>query len=178
MAQQLPSVSSQPPGSAPLILSLALPSIPGKVVQRIARDNPDLKEMLSDNIALAKRLRESLPSFPSFHTTSRFREVADPITWVYCFLNFIAVKVDDHQARSLIAYAQTILKTARRVGVAGLRRALQGPTICRWSRRWHLQSSEMPVVATAPRFARGACHLTTPPQNVQWHRWTSKSPPT
>ena len=120
LAQQLPAAAHQPPKSPPLILSPALPPIPGKVVEKILRgENPDLKEMLSDNLALAKRIRESHPSFPSFGTMSRFREVSDPITWVYCFLNFIAVKVDDAHTRSLIAYVQIVLDMARRHGGSG-----------------------------------------------------------
>ncbi len=42
--------------------------------------NTELKDMLSDNVALAKRLRESMPNLAPFGATSRFREVSDPIS--------------------------------------------------------------------------------------------------
>ena len=124
LAQQLPltsSPSSSVAKAAPLMLSPALPPIPGKVVDKIHRgENPDLKEMLADNIALAKRLQESgTGPFGTMIMSSRYREIADPITWVFCFLNFVAVKVEDEKTRELIAYAQIILDMARRHGGTG-----------------------------------------------------------
>ena len=50
---------------------------------------------------------------------SHFREMSDPIAWVYCFFNLIAVKVDDEHTRSLIALSQIVLDVARRHGGSG-----------------------------------------------------------
>ena len=63
LAQQLPSVTGhQTSRVSPLILSPAFPPIPGKVIEKIQRgENPDLKEILSDNVALSKRLHFVLP---------------------------------------------------------------------------------------------------------------------
>ena len=105
----------------PLILSPALPPIPGKVVEKIQKgENPDLKELLSDNIALAKKLAESHQAFPGpLQSVSKFQEISDPLSWIYCFLSFIAVKLDNEEARGLIAYAQIILDLARKHGGSG-----------------------------------------------------------
>ena len=71
--------------------------------------------MLSDNIALAKRLHEAHQAYPSpLHTGSKFREVTDPLSWVFCFLNFVAVKSEDPETRALLAYAQIIVDMARK----------------------------------------------------------------
>ena len=115
------STSTHVSKAMPLILSPALPPIPGKVVEKIQKgENPDLKELLSDNIALAKKLAESHPAFPGpLQSVSKFREISDPLLWIYCFLSFIAVKLDNEEARGLIAYAQIILDLARKHGGSG-----------------------------------------------------------
>ena len=115
------STSTHVSKAMPLILSPALPPIPGKVVEKIQKgENPDLKELLSDNIALAKKLAESHPVFPGpLQSVSKFREISDPLSWIYCFLSFIAVKLDNEEARGLIAYAQIILDLARKHGGSG-----------------------------------------------------------
>ncbi len=122
LAQQLtPGAMPQPSRALPLILSPALPPIPGKLVEKIRKgENPDLKDMLSDNIALAKRLNEAHQAYPSpLHSGSKFREVTDPLSWVFCFLNFMAVKSEDPETRGLIAYAQIVLDLARKHGGTG-----------------------------------------------------------
>ena len=115
------SASTHVSKAAPLILSPALPPIPGKIVEKIQKgENPDLKKLLSDNIALAKKLAESHQVFPGpLQSVSKFQEISDPMSWIYCFLSFIAVKLDNKEARGLIAYAQIILDLVRRHGGSG-----------------------------------------------------------
>ena len=54
----------------------------------------DLKDMLSDNVALKKRLDE-VGTMNHLQLSSKYCEIQYPLSWVYCFLSFIAAKVDD-----------------------------------------------------------------------------------
>ena len=76
----------------------------------------DLKDMLSDNVALKKRLDE-VGAINHLQLSSKYREIQYPLSWVYCFLGFIAAKVDDPFSLQLIAYTQLVLGLAiRHVG--------------------------------------------------------------
>ncbi len=114
----------------PLILSPSLPPIPGKVVERIKNgENPDLKDMLSDNIALAKCLHEA--HWPTKHIPlcSKFREVTDPLSWVFCFSN---VKSEDRtRKQGRWSHMQIMLDLVRKHRVAGLRHSLPSSIVRR-----------------------------------------------
>lgn len=80
----------------------------------------DLKELLCDNIALHLRLSETNPAGVSHQlVTSKMREITDPLAWVYCYLSFMAVKLQSPEARNLIAYGQIVLHLARKHGGRG-----------------------------------------------------------
>ena len=86
----------------------------------------DFKEFLPDNAALIQRLQDlgqaGHPLSTYAHTvasSSRLREVQDPLTWASCFLAFMAARVDHGEARELAAYGQIILHLARKHGGSG-----------------------------------------------------------
>ncbi len=82
----------------------------------------DFKELLADNVALLQRLQELGPSHQANHpllTSSRLREIQDPLSWVSCFLGFLATKVDCSETRELAAYGQIIVHLARKHGGKG-----------------------------------------------------------
>ena len=120
-----PSGSLQPlaaPAKAsPLILSSALPPIPAKVVDRIrASTFVDLKELLPDNMALLQRLQETnTGSQVASSSSSRMRDIRDPLTWAACFMGFVAARADLPGTRDLLAYGQLILQLARQHGGGG-----------------------------------------------------------
>ena len=116
----LPQTTTSSKSHTPaLILSSALPPIPGKIVEKIRTGAyVDLKDMLSDNMALKKRLDE-VGAMNHLQLSSKYREIQDPLSWVYCFLSFIVAKVDDPLSRQLIAYTQLVLDLARRHGGKG-----------------------------------------------------------
>ena len=108
----------------PLVYSPALPPVPAKAMEKIRTDVYfDLKELLPDNAALLQRLQD-LGNFAaavshSHSSTVRLREINNPLTWVFCFLSFMAAKTDSEQTRDMIAYAQIIIQLARRHGGTG-----------------------------------------------------------
>ena len=109
-----PAVGSKP---QPLMLSSALPPIPTKVVEKILKgDNLDMKELLADNVALLRRIQEVNAGInhQAITTTSKLREIADPLTWTYCMLSFLAVKVPHPETRQIVAYMQIIIDLARK----------------------------------------------------------------
>ena len=111
----LPSVSTGPP---PLSLSLAFAPIPGKALDKIRNGSYiDFKELLFDNVELVKRLRELGASSPHLQvqvpgSISRMREIKDPLTWVRCFLLFLAARVDHQETRDLVAYTIIVINLA------------------------------------------------------------------
>ena len=50
---------------------------------------------------------------------SRMRDVTDPVTWIYCYLSFVAVLCLEGRVRELLAYAQIIIQLARSHGGTG-----------------------------------------------------------
>ena len=103
-----------------LVMSSALPPIPAKVVERFRSwAHVELKELLPDNVALLQWLQETntlgqVPRHPSC-----LRDIRDPLTWVTCFLAFVAAKVDNKETRELLAYGQIILLLAHKHGGLG-----------------------------------------------------------
>lgn len=45
---------------------------------------------------------------------SRLREVYDPLTWIYCYLAYVAAKIDHRETRDLLAYGLIVLHLARK----------------------------------------------------------------
>ena len=114
-----------PPGPPPLSLSSAFAPIPGKVLDWIRSGAyVDFKALLSDNAELVKRLQElRVPTpFLSGHTQSKLCEVPDPLSWVRCFLLFMAARSDHPETRELAAYAVIIIDIARSHGGFGWQR--------------------------------------------------------
>ncbi|XP_019858996.1 PREDICTED: uncharacterized protein LOC109587203 [Amphimedon queenslandica] len=125
-----PLANLGPSKTPPLVLSSALPPIPGKVVESIRSGAfVDFRDLLSDNVALRQRVIDTgLLGSQSL----RLREIGDVETWLCCFLAFVAAKVDCRETRDLMAYGQIILMLARKHGGLGWRaydahfRQLQG----------------------------------------------------
>ena len=80
----------------------------------------DFEEFLSDNIILLQRLRELgqggpiLPGVQPLVNSSRLQEIADPLSWVSCFLAFMASRVDNQETRELAAYGLIVLQLSRK----------------------------------------------------------------
>ena len=110
------STSSKTP---PLVLSSALPAIPGKVVGTIrAGGYIDFKEILPDNMALRRRLMEA--GWGATHSqASNSQVIKDVTTWVHFFLSFVAAKVDSEETRQLMAYGQIVIMLVTKYGRLG-----------------------------------------------------------
>ena len=90
-------------------------------MEKVQRGNyVELKELLPYNVALLQRLQEvgGQPQVPA-SSQSRLRDIRDPLTWVACFLSFVAAKVNHAETRELMAYGQIVLQLARRHGGLG-----------------------------------------------------------
>ena len=106
----------------PLVVSSALPPVPGKLVKNVQSGMfVDMKEILSDNVSLLQRLGEissgQLPHNPSLSV--KLRVVPDILTWVYCFLEYISIQSQDKFTRDLVTYARVIVHLAQRHGGKG-----------------------------------------------------------
>ncbi len=65
-------------------------------------------------MALVKRIRE-VSSGPNMTiNSSRMRDITDPLSWVFCYLSFVAAKNADLGSRDLLAYGQIIIELARK----------------------------------------------------------------
>ena len=108
----------------PLVVSSALPPVPGKLVRKVQSGMfVDMKEILSDNVSLLQRLGEissgQLPQNPSLSV--KLREVPDILTWVYCFLEYISIRSQDKFTRDLCQSHSPPGSTSRWQGMVGLR---------------------------------------------------------
>ena len=111
-----PLASLGPSRTTPLVLSSALPPIPGKVAEAIrAGHYVDFKDLLPDNVALRQRVVDT-EILGSSNQNLRLREVGDVETWL---LAFVAAKVESPETRELMAYGQIILILARKHGGMG-----------------------------------------------------------
>ena len=109
-----PLASLGPSRTTPLVLSSALPPIPGKVVEAIrAGHYVDSKDLLPDNVALRQRMVDT-GILGSSNQNLRLHEVGDVETWLHCFLAFMAAKVESSETRELMAYGQIILMLVRK----------------------------------------------------------------
>ena len=105
--------------AVPLVLSSALPPVPARAVDKIRSGLfIDFKELLPDNVALSQRLAET-SSLLSGAPPARLREVTDILTWISCFLYFVAARSEDSVTRDLMAYGLIVLHLARKHGGRG-----------------------------------------------------------
>ena len=126
LTTQLP-IESQAPGlpkPAALTISASLPPIPAKAVEKIrAGVFIDFKELLTDNIALLQRLQDvgqpGQHPLSALTTAARMRDIQDPLTWVFCFLAYMAARVDHEETRQLAAYGQIVIHLAHKHGGRG-----------------------------------------------------------
>ena len=109
------------PSTPPLVLASALPPVPGKAVEKILKGQfIDFKELLMDNVALMTQLQElGAGAASAAGSHSRLRDISDPVTWVYCYLSFVAVLCPDPRTRELLAYGHIIMQLARSHGGVG-----------------------------------------------------------
>ena len=109
------------PRTAPLVLSSALPPIPAKAVEKIQGGGfIDFKELLVDNSMLLQRLQElgiSNQNLPVHQ--SRLREVQDPLTWLSCYLMFMATRIAHPETRDMVAYGLIVTHLVRKHGGRG-----------------------------------------------------------
>ena len=120
LATPLSSLGPAPVGIAvPLVLSSALPPVPARAVDKIRSGLfIDFKELLPDNVALSQRLAET-SSLLSGAPPAHLREVTDILTWISCFLYFVAARSEDSVTRDLMAYGLIVLHLARKHGGRG-----------------------------------------------------------
>ena len=111
----LPPVSQ----SQGLVLSSALKPIPACLVGRITSGQfTEMRDLLTDNIALHDQL-EALQG--TYHLTTlpnsirpRVREAPSLISWVYCFMAYVATRTSDTQTRDMLTYCRLLIQEALR----------------------------------------------------------------
>jgi hypothetical protein len=78
----------------------------------------DFREMLPDNVALLEQLSTLGNSNPA-PTTARLRELKDPLSWVFCFMYYIAASSSDPLTQQLAAYGQIVVHLCQKHGGSG-----------------------------------------------------------
>ena len=100
-----------------LVHYTALQPIPAHLVRRIvSREFMEMRELLSDNLALHDQLEvvhgpllsRSTPG--SLH--ARIQKVPSLTSWVYCFAAYMAVRTTDPLTRDVLAYCCLIIREA------------------------------------------------------------------
>ena len=116
----LPHLTPKDSASGAVILSSALPPIGARLAGKIrSRQFVAMKELLADNMALHGQL-EDLPSQAgSASRPHRFREIDSPLTWVFCFLAYVAVQTEDAMTRDMLTYARLVIREAQCHGGPG-----------------------------------------------------------
>ena len=105
-------------------LSPATEPFPRKLVEKIqAGQFVEMKELLSDNIALLQQLdvfqgQCAMPVLPGA-LKPRLREVATLPSWLYSYLAYVALRSPDPATRDRLAYGRLLLREAQRHGGAG-----------------------------------------------------------
>ena len=82
-----------------------------------------MRDLLSDNIALHDQLETiqgayHISAIPN-HTRPRIREVPSLISWVFCFLAYVATRTTDQPTRDMLSYCRLLIREALRHGGAG-----------------------------------------------------------
>ena len=117
---------SQPPTTAAsgMILSSSIEPIPPRLVQRIQSGQfVEMRELLSDNLALFQQMetlhgQASWSLAPPSHRP-RTREVPSLVSWLFCFITYVAVKTTDPITKDMLAYCHLIIREALRHGGTG-----------------------------------------------------------
>ena len=103
--------------AAPFFLSQAFGPVPEKLVKRIqALDFIDMADLLPDNLELKRRGDNSTDKEASNTGKRRPREVSQLLTWVQCFITYVAIVAARHPDRmkDLLAYMRLIVREAQR----------------------------------------------------------------
>ena len=104
------------PSQSGLSLSLSSEPVPARLVQRIQGGHfVEMRDLLGDNIALTQHFELAANYFPTVLPSSerpRLREVSSLPSWVYCFLTYLAVLVQDQTVRDRLVYARLIVREA------------------------------------------------------------------
>lgn len=110
----------KPPAERAVVLSSALPPIGAKLAQKIkSQQYVAMKELLADNMALHSQL-EDLPAQAAVGARPhRLREIDSPLSWVFCFLGYVAVRTKDSETRNMLSYARLIVREAQCHGGIG-----------------------------------------------------------
>ena len=110
----------KPPGEGAVVLSSALPPISTKLAQKIkSQQYVAMKELLSDNMSLHSQL-EDLPAQTALAARPhRLREIESPLSWVFCFLAYVAVRTTDRETKDMLTYARLIIREAQCHGGVG-----------------------------------------------------------
>ena len=124
IASHLAASNYTPPTSQPqqpLLLSTALPPIPARVVEKVRSGTfIEMKELLPDNVALLRRLKEiGAANHPSPANSARLRDIRILLSWASCFMSFVAAKSDHRETRELMAYGKIIISLAQGHGGLG-----------------------------------------------------------
>ena len=78
----------------------------------------DMKELLLDNVALLRHLKEvGATTQPLSSNPACLRDICDPLSWATCFTSFVAAKMDDQQTRELMACGKIVIFLAQDHGV-------------------------------------------------------------
>ena len=114
----------RPSQSSPgIILSPACDPFPETLVRCIQSGQfVDMQDLLAENIALVNQLsslhgRVALP--PSTVTHTRLRDVPSLVSWLYCFIAYIAICTLDPITWQMLAYSQLIISETLRHGGSG-----------------------------------------------------------
>ena len=111
-------VASSTPTALVFSFASSFPLIPGKLVHNIqSLEFIEMRDLLPDNIALAKRL-EALPTHWAPFKTPETREVGALSTWVSAFCTYVAVVAAAHpgRVRYMLAYMRLIVREAQKYG--------------------------------------------------------------
>ena len=110
----------KPPVEGAVILSSALPPIGAKLASKIRTQQfVAMKELLADNMALHGQL-DDLPSQTAVTSRPhRLREIDSPLSWVFCFLAYVAVRTKDLETRDMLTYARLVIREAQCHGGPG-----------------------------------------------------------
>ena len=97
-------------------VAVGLEPVPARLVQRIRGGHfIEMRDLLGDNIALTQHFESAADYFPTVLPSSErphLREVSSLLSWVYCFLTYLAVLVQDQTVRDRLVYARLIVHEA------------------------------------------------------------------
>ena len=124
------AMASVPVGGGPhpsqaMRLSSTFAPLPAKLVTKIRTGQfVEMRELLADNMALQRQLDtiHAQPAFPlPAAARPRMRDIDSPLTWIYCFLAYAAVRSSDPAVCNLLTYGRLVIREAQRHGGAGWR---------------------------------------------------------